>query len=849
MSEGFALIGCSLSELPGYFGCLRVVGGMADAVSVYSATGEPVVCIVGEHNARSIVSDLVEQWPHLKNNIVVALDHDLPGISACHRSDCRWVVPESFGEDWSDVRQRVGLQALKRQLRIVRRVISPVDLKELPAPAVDMAITLFENNYRKSLKRLSEADNEQVAAMLAKAIVVRFHNRVPARCSEQDFLGRIQIANPYLLHPETLSQLKSLLGWYCSQQRQTLQAASGLSLVKQKALGNSYHLVAEIKPQTVPLEKDCITLIKAPYASGKTKLLTALSLAAAQDGQRVLAITHLVSLAHELSKRLGLESYLEIPGPFMSTVQRLVTCVNSLCAPNVDSFLKAGKLDVLLLDEFTQHIGVLGTSPFIKDPSVLSRYLDLIEKTSTVVICDADLSSYHVDLLQQWFPERKIQFYEMPFPRESGLGCHFGAGKNQQKSVVENQLLPAIARGEKVAIALDNRREALRLEKTIRRQLPQVALLELDGKNRNEPCQNAFMQSCNEEAEKYQVVIYTPAIQSGLSITAPFDQVFGFHYNQVLPTDFIQMLRRFRTVKQFTVVADLGVRATGNQDWLSRLQALEHTRRYTRNLDQVAITEYDGFCEGEKVRQLQMGSLGANGLYYLMESRGFTMSYLESEKCSEGFDQTWKMTGKAIKEWEADLLLKAARLTVEQYDQISHKLEPGFQELYSCERFRLCNELGIAAEQLQEHDVEFWQTIGLNRLRRFMLWPLSSLQGAGHYEPQPDPEQMPLCHRRFEQIGVQVYRELLQPLFPDWDYSGEWGRAEAEQVLDRVEQYHQEAPFMLNQLKLIPGQRDPEHTSRSKVQTSSLSLPVCRAASQNGRASNCQSAVQGGWGG
>ncbi|MGI9275222.1 MAG: hypothetical protein ACR2PT_10315, partial [Endozoicomonas sp.] len=122
-----------------------------------------------------------------------------------------------------------------------------------------------------------------------------------------------------------------------------------------------------------------------------------------------------------------------------------------------------------------------------------------------------------------------------------------------------------------------------------------------------------------------------------------------------------------------------------------------------------------------------------------------------------------------------------------------------------CERFRVCNELGIEPEQLQENDVAFWQTIGLTRLRRFMLWPLSAQQGGGRYELQPDPDQMPLCHRRFEEIGVQVYWEILQPLFHGWDYSREWGKKEAEQVLDRVEQYHQGSPFMLNQLKLIPG--------------------------------------------
>ena len=44
----------------------------------------------------------------------------------------------------------------------------------------------------------------------------------------------------------------------------------------------------------------------------------------------------------------------------------------------------------------------------------------------------------------------------------------------------------------------------------------------------------------------------------------------------------------------------------------------------------------------------------------------------------------------------------------------------------------------------------------------------------------------------------------MKPLFPNWDYQQSWGELEAEQVVDRVEAYHKEVPFMLNQLRLIP---------------------------------------------
>ena len=152
-----------------------------------------------------------------------------------------------------------------------------------------------------------------------------------------------------------------------------------------------------------------------------------------------------------------------------------------MCAPNVERFLASDKLDILLLDEFSQHISVLGTSPYIKDPKILNTYLDLIEKTSTVVICDADLSSHHVSLLQEWFPQRDIEFYEMPFSQDSELVCYFSVGKANSVAVVEHEVLPAIAQGKKIAIATDNKSYAQKLATTIYRQFPDTELLLVDG--------------------------------------------------------------------------------------------------------------------------------------------------------------------------------------------------------------------------------------------------------------------------------------------------------------------------------------------------------------------------------
>ena len=67
--------------------------------------------------------------------------------------------------------------------------------------------------------------------------------------------------------------------------------------------------------------------------------------------------------------------------------------------------------------------------------------------------------------------------------------------------MIDHQLLPAIAQGNKVAITTDNRVYAGKLESIIRKQFPDIELLLVHGKNKNEANQRDFLKQCDREAK------------------------------------------------------------------------------------------------------------------------------------------------------------------------------------------------------------------------------------------------------------------------------------------------------------------------------------------------------------
>lgn len=91
---------------------LYVTEGYATGVAVHKATGEQVLFALDANTLPKTVK-LIEH-----PNVVIAADNDQAGIKAAQASGKPWVTPENDGDDWWDVYNYSGLDAVRNALKV-----------------------------------------------------------------------------------------------------------------------------------------------------------------------------------------------------------------------------------------------------------------------------------------------------------------------------------------------------------------------------------------------------------------------------------------------------------------------------------------------------------------------------------------------------------------------------------------------------------------------------------------------------------------------------------------------------------------------------------------------------------
>ena len=97
------------------------------------------------------------------------------------------MVPEQFGDDWSDIRQREGLDALRQQLsKPARQPLVPVDLQSVTTHSL-FCEAISQQNFKQAIATLQSvcSDCPAEAVSVALKIIQRFHHQIPARLSER----------------------------------------------------------------------------------------------------------------------------------------------------------------------------------------------------------------------------------------------------------------------------------------------------------------------------------------------------------------------------------------------------------------------------------------------------------------------------------------------------------------------------------------------------------------------------------------------------------------------------------------------------------------------------------------
>ncbi|WP_220427646.1 hypothetical protein, partial [Klebsiella pneumoniae] len=106
----------------------------------------------------------------------------------------------------------------------------------------------------------------------------------------------------------------------------------------------------------------------------------------------------------------------------------------------------------------------------------------------------------------------------------------------------------------KIMLATDSSTFAEDVTATLRQRYPEKKFLCVNQKSKPEPEVEEFTNKPKKMVKKYDGLIYSPSISSGVSIEQKhFDRHFGMFCGEVVPSDAIQMLRRDRTAKEFII--------------------------------------------------------------------------------------------------------------------------------------------------------------------------------------------------------------------------------------------------------------------------------------------------------
>ena len=814
-SKGFGLIGLKHDNLKNYQGRFWLAGGLPDAMSIWIARHEPVVVVIGENNAPKISQQIINAHPHLKNNLVVALDNDLAGTSASQWCNLPWLIPEksenSSIKDWNDILTKIGMHELKLQLQQPPRPPLPdFELKDLQLDADKITAARNKSGYNNWIKAFRKETHPKQCAAFGLAIVHRFCGMVPEEISEERFIENLQNPN---VHPCTLQNLKGRLNWINEKNIKTINKYNGFNkkIKETKNENTTYHHLDPKLPlkQQVELTHQNLHMIRAPHACGKTQVIKDMMLGLQGGGDNVMSICHLRSLTYEQSTLFQIAHYLHFSlEDDISKITGLTTCVPSLITGQVQKFIANNKnLKLLVLDEFTKILNILTSQKICRYGSTLLHILlDLIEQVinngGTVICADADLSSFHYKKLRGWFPDIPITIWDREFTDEN-RNIYMKSGKFAH-DLVNSKLIHDLRThqpGECRIIMTDTCTCCKRIEHQLNQEFTNLNILAIHGKNNNNSKQREFTSEPDNAIKKhlYDVIICSPAIESGISILTPVNTVYGFYHNVLNASQCMQQLMRARTAKIFLVATDI-IPPHGHI-----IDMIHYISGWQQSLSQDEyVSEFSGFVAEMLARNNKILQMGGKALWHFCNIRKWHTHKMEEiiDFGIHELERVQEISKAASKECKAinhKRILDALILDPTSYEEYQKKIDPLESDHNAIERYQICDQLGIIPDQLTEEDIKFWEQ-KFKYLRSYMNASIEQ-----NYQPEEDPEGCEAAFRRSEQQKQPMYQYILEPIRPAGVLLDEWSEKEANDVLARCQNIQNERPFMLFTLGILPA--------------------------------------------
>lgn len=285
--------------------------------------------------------------------------------------------------------------------------------------------------------------------------------------------------------------------------------------------------------------KEGVHLIKSDIGTGKTAVVEALVKACPEKS--VLFATHLISLVESACARLELCSYNACDTYDLQIEPRLGICLNSLGKLTANAPLQ--DYDIVVIDEVEQVLARITT--FIEQKPLVFQVLQHVMKHAKTLIClDAHLSKTTAQFINATCPEKPVTVHinQHVFATKRSMVLH-DSGESVQLAAMRE-----LDADRAVYLAFNSKADAFKTFAAFKTTFPHKKGLYIASDNAGDADNQAFFNDVNGESAKYDYLICTPSVSTGVSIdNGHFDfvgGVFQAHINTA--NDCMQALGRVR---------------------------------------------------------------------------------------------------------------------------------------------------------------------------------------------------------------------------------------------------------------------------------------------------------------
>lgn len=300
-----------------------------------------------------------------------------------------------------------------------------------------------------------------------------------------------------------------------------------------------------------------VTLVRSPKGSGKSEWLASVVKECKERSMSVLLIGHRQTLIQGIAKRLGLTCYFYTEGSVIKNnppEDYYAICVDSIGKLlNTDVY----QYDVVIIDESEQVFSHL-TSDTLKKKrrSCYIKMFHYLCAAKSVIVADADLGPITIEALYQAIGGDAEYKFHMNEYKESRCDFHY----YDSDTHLTAKMIETIRAGGRHYVSTNSKNRAEIIHSMIEHEFGETRKLMLvTSDTTGDANVLSFINNIKTEILKYDVVIASPTLGTGIDITFPreakhIDTVFGFFMPRVnTHFDIDQQLSRVRHPKALMV--------------------------------------------------------------------------------------------------------------------------------------------------------------------------------------------------------------------------------------------------------------------------------------------------------